>query len=613
MKMCVLADEKVGTAGSDCRERSEMKTAMVNRTKPRGSSFDGSRVRSLSYECHKQKDRSHSDPSPCREDKRTNSDDESEAKCGSDTRDQAVDAATKGLDTLAAMASAASSLRNEESRSREHLEQGSTNIAKLRSKSPADNDEKRADGADNSNAAPPRPIPPAANKIASRSSRHSPFSPTSDRYAPYPPHMHAPPPGYCPPPNPYYPYYGHGHFIPSPPRVHPPSPYLGHYYPPYAHAPHAHHRMHSHYEHPYMYEHHENAQGAVTLPKKDELNAHKELSESKKARRPSQEDLPLKKRKLQDADVDLDEDDQKPKSEQVKADFLVKKDTDNKNDAQLNDVCSREKAEVTERGANETKSSLDTLEPLKKIPRKSSEVVTPSPRSLDSRSVHSSSGTGCSNGNIAHEEGAKADACKEKDIDVDKTTARGLQSPSPPAVHPSFARSHYRSGYSSKSQHPHEPHYPSPFRAAQSLKHGERALVSPPHHYPYASHHGPHLYRYPNYYPHEHAPYWHRQPYPYPPTLHKPPRANSTGSKPNHKPVELVNSATTDGQEVKAVGRPERVESSSGKAADISISKNSGASTETGFYCNSENTAVEEQKSKRCVHVHGQMLMHYIG
>ena len=74
-----------------------------------------------------------------------------------------------------------------------------------------------------------------------------------------------------------------------------------------------------------------------------------------------------------------------------------------------------------------------------------------------------------------------------------------------------------------------------------------------------------------------------------------------------------MNSATTDGQEVKAVGRPERVESSSGKAADISISKNSGASTETGFYCNSENTAVEEQKSKRCVHVHGQMLMHYIG
>lgn len=613
--MCVLADKKVETTGSDCRERSEMKAAMMDATKPRGSSFDGNRARSLSHEYRKQKDRSHSDPSPCREDKRTNSDDESEAKCGSDTRDQAVDAAlaTKGLDTLATMASAASSMQQEENRSKERLEPHS-NITKPQTKSPPTDVKKRTDEADNSNKAPtnqhPRSAIPPTDKITSSTSRNSPCSPPSDRYAPYLPQMHAPPPGYCPPHNPYYPYYGHGHFMPSPPRVHPPSPYLGHYYPPHAHAARAHHQVHSHYKHPYMHGHHEKVPAAVAMPHKDELKVDEGPSESKKARRPSQEGLPLKKRKFEDAGVDLHEEVQNPKSSQVKAGCLMKEDAGNQNEARLSDVCGEEKAEVTEREGHKTQGSLESLEHPKKIPRKSSEVVTPSPRSLDSRSAHSSSGS-------VPEEVVKADTGEEKGNDVEKTTytSQGLQSPSPPAVHPSFSRSHYRSEYPSKSHHPHEPHYPSPLRAAQSLKHRERSLVSPPHHYPYASHHGPHMYRYPNYYPsqypHEHAPYWHRHPYPYPPPQHRPPHVGDAGPKPTYKPVEIVTSAKADGQEVKALKPPDRVESSSGKAVDACISKDPSAST--GFSRNPESTMVGEQNGRRCVHVHGPMLIHFMG
>ena len=602
MKMCVLLpdDDKVETAGSGCREKREMNSATIDVNKPRGSPFDGKRPRGLST------DKQNEESSSYQEEKRTNSDDESESKVCSDARDQCIDVgATKGLDTLVAMALEAQLMQREE----KNAEELAPTISTSQSKSPSDGDEK-AKNADNSKVAPSdyhsnvkrAPIDAAAAAKPNPSRQHPSdgiHSPPFDNYAAPPPHyMHAPPhpPGYGPPHNPYYPY---GHYMPSPSRV-PASPYYhGHYYPTHPHGPHAYgSRPRGHPCDARRYN--ERSAVAPVLPPSENMQDRVPPIHKKK---PSQEGLPpLKKRKFQEASVDIEQ--------ETEAGVVCDKvDLSNKDDKEK----SNDKTETGEKNEFEGKDDklLDSERP-KKIVRKTSEaVVTPSPRSIEYRSTNPSAASISTAINASKESSnAKSEESKPEEPN-DKEAAPSeqdpdIQSPSPPTVHPNLPQGHYRPH---PSYHPHGPHYPSPLRAAQSQKHRNQGLVSPPHHYLYPTHHG--SYHYPHYYPpphpHEPAPYWHRHPYPYGPSHRPPPHAGSGAPMPNPRPVEVVSSANFDGIEHHVL--PKGRKSSPSNKADVCTSHDPNQPVAA----ESDSTVAGDHNGRRCVHIYGSMLVHFVG
>lgn len=585
-KMCVLPDDNVvETAGLCCQTTSELKTAAMDVRKPRGSSFDGKRSSCLSASM--QNDRSVSDPSPSLEDKRTNSDDESESKASSDARDQVVDStSTKGLDALAAIASEVQSIKHQEN---DLVPQ----VSESQSKSPSDADDEMADKTDNSKVAPSNKNAstkrthvdaPASRQTPSKQPSSDMHSPPLDRYGPPPHYVHAHPPGYMPPPNPYYPY---GHYMPSPPRAPPQSPYYqGPYYPP----PYS---RHPAYPHPYdVHRYHDQIPSAPVLPSTEE----KDKVPPSHKKRPSQEGLPLKKRKFEKVAVDSLETGSVDKVKELKVGLSIEDEEPKPNDI---------KAETSE-----TKEEVTGSERPKKITRKSSEVVTPSPRS-ESRSADPSS-TSISaaindsvNSNAVKSEAVNA-GINDKHAPTEKTNAPGMQSPSPPTVY-SISRGHLRYPHP-VDRHPRGPHYPSPLRAAQSLKHREQGLVSPPHHYPYPRHHGPHPYHYAHYYPpHVHeATIWHRHPYPHAASQRPPHAGGGAGPMPNYKPVDVVSSTNVDGLDNKTLGSPEGRKSSPGTKTDECLSRDPNQQIAT----KGELLVAGE---RRCAHIYGSMLVHFVG
>eukprot|EP00804_Cyclotella_cryptica_P008197 CCRYP_015132-RA/>CCRYP_015132-RA protein AED:0.00 eAED:0.00 QI:1037/1/1/1/1/1/2/154/576 len=356
-------------------------------------------------------------------------------------------------------------------------------------------------------------------------------------------------------------------------------------------------------------------------------------------RRPSQEGLPIKKRRFQETRSD--------EASPLSIDLST-----SNHDAKDSTCCFKKEeadntTENTEEATSDTENSQGPEDEINsenktKRMRSTSDVVTPSPRGIDPRSVHSSSASIHSAGDgkdcvpaVAQSSESVVVASKVESSDAStlqpcvsyndsksdgKSNALNKQGTSPPRILHPRARPphHYRPGYPPVSHHPRvAPHYPSPPKpGSSSSEHPLSGFVSPPHHYPYPPHPvASHPYHYSRYYPppsqpppHDGAPFWHRHPY-HPPLVHPP----SIGSASRKHPPEVVSSTVVDG---KAKLSPKKRNSPlAKKATDV---RSSHREMDTPSITESAKEEIEDavpgaQNSGRCVHIYGSMLCNFVG
>ncbi|KAL7489887.1 hypothetical protein ACHAW6_015610, partial [Cyclotella cf. meneghiniana] len=363
-------------------------------------------------------------------------------------------------------------------------------------------------------------------------------------------------------------------------------------------------------------------------------------SSCKRTRRPSLEGLPIKKRKFQETRTE--------ETSPLSIDF-----SESNIDGGDAASCATKEADNSAVKSEETNSDAENSrrpEDMHNIPsetaakrmRSISDMVTPSPRGIDPKRVHSSSASIHSAGDdkdcapaaaTSYESGVFVSKVGSSDASAlkpcvsysdnkcdDKCNIPGQQDTSPPRiVHPRvIPPNHYRTGYPPVTRHPREaPHYPSPPQTSSSTssKHQLSGFVSPPHHYPYPRHPGTtHPYHYPHYYPppsqppHDAAPYWHRHPYYPPPHGH----GAADGSASRKRPPEVVSSAVVDG---KVTLSPKKRNSPS-KKADVCVVSHrdmKNQSKAAGSESKVEDVAVPgAQNSGRCVHIYGSMLCNFV-
>lgn len=363
-------------------------------------------------------------------------------------------------------------------------------------------------------------------------------------------------------------------------------------------------------------------------------------------RKPSMEGLPLKKRKFLEVasavEIDFGNNDGSTTdvadSRRVKSltiDLRNDGSKDNNNDG--NDMAKGDKHLHSEKSNETSSSGSDRRQKIERKTTSSAEkAVTPSPRNIESGRSGSSSSSVKTTGmhDKTNHEPSEVDSEVQDNCET-KKKMRDMKSPSPPAVvHPSCLSNNtaaYPHGFPPIHRpqgHKVRPHRPSPPRAAHQSSSNHRpphevGLLSPPKHpfsYPRMSHFHPHYPPYPTYHPPHGTPqevvpyYWHPHPHRMPAASHGPPQhpvgrpVGSIGLNLNHKPVNVSSSNSKETNAKKAT----TTNSCNKELENASKEPSKSSPVNVGGNAN-ESTTDDPYDSKRCVHLYGPMLVHYMG